>query len=212
MVLGIIMPFLIEPFLSRLFYEKGESFIIFYTASRFIIWATLGLLYLYTRHGEVQPFILWSKRDYDWKFYLAWTAGLFLLYIAAIFISSIPYRLGLRQHSTELARVHQLFRQYPGLAWFTALTAGVTEELFFRGYIMSRLAVFFKNRHYVVLISAILFCAIHIGYHSWSEIIFTFAIGLIFGYHYYKYRNLKILIAMHFIIDVIAVILVTAIT
>jgi len=95
---------------------------------------------------------------------------------------------------------------YPALGMFTALTAGITEELFFRGYVMSRLSLFFQNRHVQVLISAALFCSIHISYHYWGETIFTFLLGLIFGYHYQRFRNIKVLMVVHFIVDAVATI------
>jgi membrane protease YdiL (CAAX protease family) len=114
--------------------------------------------------------------------------------------------MGLREKSPNMLRMQHLMKLYPSLGMFTAITAGITEELFFRGYVMSRLALFFKNMHVQVLISAVLFCAIHIGYHHWGEIIFTFLLGLIFGYHYQRYRNIKVLMVVHFIVDALATI------
>jgi membrane protease YdiL (CAAX protease family) len=71
---------------------------------------------------------------------------------------------------------------------------------------MSRLSIFFKNKHHQVLISAGLFSAIHIGYHNLSEIIFSFSLGLIFGYHYQRYRNILVVAIVHFIVDLVAVV------
>jgi hypothetical protein len=75
MILGIILPFLIVPFLSLLVLQKGQSFTYLFLVSRFIIWATLGLMFLYARYGEVQKFLLWEEEKYDWKFYVGWIIG-----------------------------------------------------------------------------------------------------------------------------------------
>jgi membrane protease YdiL (CAAX protease family) len=203
-ILGLILPFLIVPFLSLLVLEKGQSFTYLFLVSRLIIWATLGLTFLYARYGEMQKFLLWEEEKYDWTFYVGWIIALYSLCFFSQIISAIPYLMGLREKSPNMLRVQHLMKFYPSLGMFTALTAGITEELFFRGYVMSRLALFFKNMHVQVLISAALFCAIHISYHYWGEIIFTFLLGLIFGYHYQRYRNIKVLMAVHFIVDAVA--------
>lgn len=202
--MGIILPFLIVPFLTLLIYQKGQSYFYWTIESRFIIWATFLLVFLYARYGEVQRFLLWQENEYDAGFYLQWIIVLYLLCFAAQIISAIPYLLGYHQTSPVLVRMQQIMKLHPMLGIFTVVTAGITEELFFRGYVMSRLALFFKNRHYVVFISAALFCAIHIGYHYWGEIIFTFLIGLTLGYHYYRFRNIKVLIVVHTMIDLVA--------
>jgi len=203
-ILGIILPFLIVPFLSLLVLEKGQNFTYLFLLSRFIIWATLGLMLLYAHYGEVQKFLLWEEEKYDWTFYILWIVALYLLCFFSQVISAIPNMMGLREKSPNMLRMQHLMKSYPTLGMFTALTAGITEELFFRGYVMSRLALFFKNYHLQVLISAALFCAIHISYHNWGEIIFTFLLGLIFGYHYQRYRNIKVLMVVHFIVDAVA--------
>lgn len=203
-IVGIILPFLIEPFLSRLFLQKGDSFSVLFITSRFIIWGTLGLLYLYSRYGEVQRFTLWGEEEYGFVFYLKWIFLVYLMCIGANIIATIPGYFGLHKTSPEMLKLQNFTRQYPAFAYLADLTAGITEELVFRAYIISRLALFFKNKHYAVLISSILFCAVHIGYHDWGEIIFTFLLGLIFGYFYYRYRNIKVLNSVHFLVDAVA--------
>lgn len=203
-IVGIVLPFLILPFLTLLFYQKGQNYAYLFIVSRFIIWATLGLLFIYARYAEVQPFLLWEEQKYNWTFYLQWIIVLYILCLFSQIVSAIPYMVGLHEKSPTMIKLQQFMKQYPGFGLFTAITAGITEELYFRGYIMSRLSLFFKNKHYVVVISALLFCSIHISYHYWGEIIFTFMLGLILGYHYYQYRNIKVVITVHFIVDAIA--------
>ena len=97
-----------------------------------------------------------------------------------------------------------MFINRPWLMLFTAVTAGVTEELIFRGYVLTRLSLLFKNKYIPIFISAIAFASLHYSYRSLREYILTFLIGILFGAYYQKYRNIKVLIAVHFMIDIIS--------
>jgi membrane protease YdiL (CAAX protease family) len=152
----------------------------------------------------MQPFLLWKEEKYDAFFYLKAIVGVYLLCFASAIIAHIPTLLGLHENNSVLYKMGVIMKQYPVLLVFGAITAGITEELAFRGYILSRLALFFKNRHLPVLISAALFSFMHLSYKTVSELIFTFLIGIVFGYHYQKYRNIKVVIAVHFLVDLIA--------
>src|ERR1700729_761724 len=101
-ILGMVLPFLIVPFLSLVFYDKAQSFTYLFVVSRFIIWATLGLLFLYARYGEVQKFLLWGEEKQDWTFYLLWIVVLYVLCFMSQIISAIPYLLGLHQKSPSM--------------------------------------------------------------------------------------------------------------
>jgi membrane protease YdiL (CAAX protease family) len=201
MIVGIVLPFLIYPFLSLIFLSKTQTYVYEFTCSRFLIWITVGLMYLYATKTEMQRFILWDEERYDFLTYLKFMGVLIALYFAAVFISVIPRLLGMHEDNHVATKVAGLIKQYPLLLVFTCLTAGFTEEFIFRGYMISRLSLFFKNPHVPVIISAVLFAAVHLAYKTLHELIFALLVGLIFGYHYQKYRNLGVLIVMHFLID-----------
>ena len=82
--------------------------------------------------------------------------------------------------------------------------AGVVEELIFRGYIQTRLQLFFKKAYMPIILSSVMFGIVHIGYGTIPQIIVPCFIGLVMAIHYYKYRNIKILIICHFLYDFIA--------
>jgi hypothetical protein len=67
-----------------------------------------------------------------------------------------------------------------------------------------RLSLLFVNRHLPVVISALLFSFVHLGYKNLAQLIFTFLFGLAFGYHYQKFRNIQVLIVVHFLWDLMA--------
>ena len=84
---------------------------------------------------------------------------------------------------------------------FACLTAGVVEEYIFRGYLMPRLEILFKHGWLVVILSSVLFGIAHVSSLSLIGVIVPILIGFVFSFHYYKYKNLLVLIIAHFIID-----------
>jgi len=94
-----------------------------------------------------------------------------------------------------------------GVIFFTSFTAGVVEEMLFRGYLLPRLALIFSSNVVAVIISSALFGLLHFGYNNWYHIVSAFFIGLVFALHYVKYRNIKILIICHFLWDIIILLL-----
>ncbi|SDT41295.1 Membrane protease YdiL, CAAX protease family [Mucilaginibacter mallensis] len=204
MISGIALAIMLYPFLSLLFLSPMQDLLYRLIFSRFLIWAVLGILYLYARYGEMQPFLLWKEEKYDALFYIKAIVGVYLLCFASALAAHIPAWLGLHENNSILHKMGVIMQQYPVLLVFAAITAGITEELVFRGYILSRLSLFFKNRHWPVLISAALFSFMHLGYKTVSELLFSFLIGVVMAYHYQKYRNIKVVIIVHFLVDVIA--------
>lgn len=203
MLTGILLPILLYPLLSE-FLPATLDFAARIFFSRVLIWAILGLMFLYARKGEMQNFFLWDEQDHNFWFYPASIIGCYMLAIAAGYISTIPAWLGYHEDNYLLTKMLSAMHKIPPLIYFGAITAGITEEFIFRGYILSRLSVLLKNKHVAVIISALIFGFIHLGYKSLREFIFAVLLGLIFGYHYQKYRNIKVLVATHFMVDVIA--------
>lgn len=81
------------------------------------------------------------------------------------------------------------------------VTAGFCEELIFRGYLIPRLQLYFKDIRYAIIISALLFSFGHLGYQTMYYVFYTLAFGILAGYFYHKYHNIKILIIAHFLLD-----------
>jgi membrane protease YdiL (CAAX protease family) len=204
MISGIALPIVLYPFLSTLFLSATQDLLYRLIVSRFLIWAILGMLYLYTRYGQMQPFLLWKEEKYDALFYIKAIIGVYLLCFASAIIAHVPAWLGLHENNSVLYKMGAIMKQYPVLLVFSAATAGITEELVFRGYILSRLSLFFNNRHWPVIISSALFSFMHLGYKSVSELLFSFLIGIVMAYHYQKYRSIKVVIIVHFLVDLIA--------
>src|SRR5206468_613223 len=156
--------------------------------SRFIFWITVALLFAYTYLFANEPFLPWQEQPYSVKFYLQSVIILYLLVLVAGFIAAIPVLLGWHDDNQQLLKVVSLMNHNKWLMVFGSLTAGITEELLFRGFMLPRLQLLLRSKAGAVVISSLLFAALHYQYHSLREIIGPFLIGVIFAVHYQKYR------------------------
>jgi membrane protease YdiL (CAAX protease family) len=186
------------PFLAVFKLSLGTHFFI----TRLAFWAWLAVIYTYVVKKERQPFLLWPEKAYSFGFYiLSVIAIIFIILIASGTLALILKSLGLFKASNAIPLLRKLSIPVKIL---TIVTAGFVEELVFRGYLIPRLMKFFKNEHLPIIISSLVFGLMHYGFGTIINILVPTLIGLIFGYHYYKYRNLKVLITCHLLIDMYA--------
>jgi uncharacterized protein len=179
--------------------EMGQ-FLFF--VSRLLIWSSLVLTWYYTAKVEKLPFLFWPEKKYRFDFYLYSIAGMFMILFVLLGVMGILLKeMGFSRESLRLNQIIQLFRSNKGLLIFTALTAGIVEELIFRGYLIPRLQLFFKNPHWAILLSSFFFGLLHFGYGNLFQVLGPFLIGLVFGYHYFNFRNINVLILCHFLWD-----------
>src|SRR3569833_1075380 len=200
---GIIIAFAFPFVLSMIFRYTTLDVIdrIFY--SRFIFWSEVLLLMLYAAKAEQRKLLIWQEQELDMGIFIVSVVVLYLLSWVCSIIGAIPRLFGYHEDNALLKRIVMLLVNRQWLIVFTCLTAGITEELIFRGYIMTRLSLLFRNNYMPVILSAVAFSALHYGYKSLHELIFAFLIGILFCAYYQKYRNIKVLIAAHFMIDFI---------
>jgi len=171
--------------------------------SRFIYWGIVVVLLFYTFKIERQSLLLWKEENNNIGFFLLSVFLLYLSSIGAAFVSAIPVLLGEHENDAMMKKIIAVITGHQAMIFFLALTAGVTEELIFRGYLLTLLSQWFKNEVAAVIVSSLLFAALHYKYGSLRELIFTFLIGVIFCIYYIKYRNIKAIIVTHFLIDYI---------
>jgi len=178
--------------------------------SRLMIWTALALLYLYAARVEKQPFLTWPDKKYKPLFYIG---SLFILLviilIASGIIKGVLLRFSHEETSPKLLEYAGLFKNNIPLLIFTALTAGVTEELIFRGYMQPRLEKAFNSPVLAIIITAFLFGALHTSYGTVFQFLVPVFIGALFSAFYSKYRNLKILILCHFLVDILSLLAIT---
>ena len=205
MIIAVVFPFVLS--IGFRYTSLTSIDRIFY--SRFIFWAEVLLLMLYAAKAEKRKLLIWDEQKRDLGFFVLSVIALYLLNYVCGVISLVPRLFGYHENSVLMKKVILLMANKQWLIFFTCFTAGVTEELIFRGYIMTRLSLLFKNNYMPIILSALAFSALHYGYKSLRELIFAFLIGILFGTYYQRYRNIKVLIAAHFMVDIINVELLT---
>lgn len=167
-------------------------------------WGLAILLFLYARIVEKNKLLMWQEKSYAFLYYLVTVIVLYLLCLACGIVSFIPRLFGWHENSAGRILVETTLSRNMPLLVFAAVTAGVTEELIFRAYLVPRFQLLFSNKFAAVTISALMFSAAHYRYHSLMQFIGAFGIGVVFAIHYQKYRNIKMLMIAHALVDLIA--------
>ena len=100
---------------------------------------------------------------------------------------------------------------------FTFLIAPINEEIFFRGFLINRAKNFFKGSGkanskdrwalwFGIIVSAIIFGALHIDYLSVSEFVAAFVFGILAGYVFTKTKSLYPSIIAHIVVNFLTII------
>jgi membrane protease YdiL (CAAX protease family) len=188
------------PFLKQLNFTEVTTFYI----SRLAIWFCLLLVYMYSLHVEKQSFLLWKEKKYSLLFYVKSVATTMGILVLVVLVVSLMFKLsGSDIESQKINEILKYFKNNIPLILFTSITAGVTEELFFRGYLIPRLEIVLKNTYLAIFLSSVIFGLIHYSYGTAIQIVGPFFIGLVLAFHYQKHRNIKIVILCHFLWDLL---------
>jgi len=126
-----------------------------------------------------------------------------VIFAGSVGISLLIKLAGPIQQSSRFADVMKVLQHNYPLMFFTLITAGIMEELVFRGYLLPRLNLLFKNKWLSIVLSSILFGLIHLGWGTIQNVVVPFFIGIIFAIFYERYRNIKILMLCHFLWDLL---------
>ena len=173
--------------------------------SRLAFWMCLALVYLYCSIIEKLPLLLWADKKRGFVFYLfSLLSILLIVLVGSIMISLLIKHFGLSVNS----KIAQSLLSYStALKMLAIVTAAAVEELIFRGYLISRLQLFSKSNVWPIALSSVIFGLAHTGYGTIINVIIPVFIGLVFASYYHKYRNIKVLIVCHFLIDFYALII-----
>ncbi len=87
---------------------------------------------------------------------------------------------------------------------FTVIIAPINEEIFFRGFLVSKAGKFFGVGAGIIL-SALLFALAHLSYLSISEFVAAFFFGLIAGYAFVKTKSLYTSIVGHMLVNLVTI-------
>ncbi len=174
-------------------------------ASRLLYWLCAVLVWLYANKIEGQPLFIRKEQPYPFSGYLLSIVVLLLiLFASSVAINLILTALKVTSSGSRVPEIVEIFRQNIPLLFFTSLTAGVTEELLFRGYLQTRFKKLFNNSFVAIFLSSLLFGLLHYRYGTIANVLVPFIIGLVFAFYYQKYRNIKVLIICHMLWDLVA--------
>lgn len=180
-MLAIIMKFILF-FVAR---HVFGNFSLWGYFAKSLLWVWLLLMYLYTSKIEKQKFLLWGDKKYSFLFYIISIVSIIgLLYLSSLITHILAPFVSKTEHSLLLKKMLDYTNVHPVLLVFASLTAGVVEELIFRGYLIPRFNILFNNRYLPVIVSAVIFGAFHFRYGTATNIIFPTFFGLISGFHY----------------------------
>jgi len=173
--------------------------------TRFIIWAVLLIVFLYSLFIEKGSFLLKKENQYSILFYIKAVLCLyFICSIGGTFLNVLIQSLFQEKISTKLSELNTIFKNNYFLIIFTCFTAGVVEELLMRGYIQPRIEKIYNSPYLGIAVSAILFGILHSTYGTVGQVVIPFFIGVVFAAFHKLYSNIKILIICHFMIDFVS--------
>jgi membrane protease YdiL (CAAX protease family) len=124
------------------------------------------------------------------------------LWLAAIvLVATIGLYLGLRGVGVHLGEEH-INAFHPSLLVVTVvmLRAGITEEIFYRGFAIERLQSLTGSKHIAALVPLAAFAVAHYR-QGMGGIVAAFVLGGIFTWFYMKYRDLLASMTAHFLGD-----------
>jgi membrane protease YdiL (CAAX protease family) len=178
----------------------------FATISRDLGLIALIFFFLY-RNREGLAAIGWSGRHARRE--VALGAGLFVpLFISAQLLDNVLRSAGLSGSSSALPDL------VPSpnfvdllLALVLVVVVAVSEEVIFRGYLLLRFSQLFRASGPAVIMSAFVFSVGH-GYEGTSGVITVGMIGLILGLVYLWRQSLVAPMVMHFLLDLVAIVIV----
>lgn len=207
-VLGVFI-LLIAALVLKILYPVGHNTLAaIFLLSRIYIWLILFLTIIYAHKIEKDFLLIWEEEKKPFSRVIRDILLLFVaIYISDVIVFLIVKYFHLARVSAALQMALLLFKSNFLLMLFTCVTAGVTEELLFRGYIQTRLTMIFGNPWWGIIIASFLFAAMHLGYKTAGEFLGTFGIGIIFSYYYWKYRNLTVLMITHSLYDFLTILI-----
>ncbi|MEK4030080.1 CPBP family intramembrane glutamic endopeptidase [Pseudobacillus sp. FSL P4-0506] len=127
-------------------------------------------------------------------------AGLFILLFVLMKIPAYQQRLN--KQTADIDYLLPTTKQERRLSIFVAITAGVCEEIIYRGFVihyLSSLPIDIQPM-YIIIISAVIFGFGHI-YQGWKGLLLTGFIGFIFARTYLATGSLLFPILLHIVID-----------
>ncbi|HVU36990.1 MAG TPA: type II CAAX endopeptidase family protein [Opitutales bacterium] len=160
-------------------------------------------IFTYLIYSFLIIFVFWRNGDPLLKLGLRPCTGRDLVLAAVLLVAFVLLHLAYLPVETAAdaipgAVTHYRLRHDLSVPWETLiyLLAAFREEIFYRGYVCSRLRDFGLSRTRTAILSALAFASVHI-YQGWALLPVHLAFGLVFAAVFLNYRSLWPLVAAH---------------
>lgn len=171
-------------------------------------WGSVGILFAIVALGERLPFL--PSVGFKPLQRPDWIALGFLLVVAAAMAAAVAAKHPALS-GTNADQLRQVLSAPLALRAALVLTAGICEEILFRGYAIERLQLFTKNIWIAGLAGSILFTLAHVPRYGFQpDLIGVFAISAVLSVTYIWRRNIAACIVLHWLIDAFGVLIVPA--
>jgi membrane protease YdiL (CAAX protease family) len=174
---------------------EGQLFFSLYVFIATIEWIFFGVLFIRLKRVNITWCSLLAVDERPFWFRPLPALAMFLVFngIFAIYIYLVNTVFGGWPDYADWTPAQRIF-----MVTVVPITAAVTEEFIWRGYLLTRLLQR-TTPWRAILLSAISFASIH-GIMP-DRFLVTLLLGVVAGYYYYKERKLLPLIATHMILD-----------
>jgi hypothetical protein len=109
------------------------------------MWFYAAVMYVYALRVEKQQALIWDENVYPFRWYVRnFVKLLFYLVVIGWVVQMVVQVLGLKEQSLLMVQLKKLLHGQRLIILIMSLTAGITEEFLFRGYIFSRLEKLFN--------------------------------------------------------------------
>lgn len=171
-------------------------------------WGSVGMLFAIVALGERLPFL--PSVGFKPLQRPDWIAIGFLLVVAAAMAATVAAKHPALS-GTNADQLRQVLSAPLALRAALVFTAGICEEILFRGYAIERLQLFTKNIWIAGLAGSILFTLAHVPRYGFQpDLIGVFAISAVLSVTYIWRRNIAACIVLHWLIDAFGVLIVPA--
>lgn len=183
------------------------SYWTFFSSILFLEWLAFLLIYWVTRPNTAEYLSINTSFLHKYRYYLI--IGFFSLLMLAGLAPNYLYPEELPANARILGHIGPVSSLERIAFVLLSLTAGICEEVIFRGYGISVLERLCKRKPVALVLSSAAFMSLHgIAFIPWPLMLQYFVIGLVFGFFFQKYRRLEILILIHFLIDALIAVMV----
>ena len=198
--ISLVLPAIFVLFISPTIIQPNVAEPIFVLVGFGIFWGLALAVLGFTRTVENRPL-----ETIGWK-PLSWKSALMAVGLGILLSLSVPVLTLLVSTifpPSDTGTITQVTSNFP---WWVLLlsvfTAGITEEILFRGYALERLHEITRNKWMSGLISLVFFVAVHAtGWNAAHIVGVVLPLGIILTGLYFWQRNLLFVMIVHMIIN-----------